>query len=407
MRASLTVARREVRALLDTPAGYVLLVVFLIVNAFLFFRQAYLTNTASLRPMLDLLPWLFLFFVPAVAMRTLAEDTRSGQLEVLLSQPLTEFELLLGKYFGATFFLWLALLATVPIPIGLSLASEAAWGPVVAQYVGAMLFAAGLAGVGVWASCITRSQITAFIVAVGVMFLLVLVGLNPLVVGLPPQLGAVAARLGVLSHFDSIGRGVVDLRDVIYFVSLAAVFLALAFGTLLGRKLARGQAPSRRLRLGVLLMVATLVVVNLLGGYIGGRLDLTPGRLYTLSEGSRSLAASLDDLVTIKVFASKELPAEVALLERDLADLLRDLRAAGRGKIRIVQSDPGDDTEARREARTLGSLPSSSMWSGARSCRSRKATSGWSSSTPIRATRSRSSSGQTTSSTASPPRSGV
>ncbi|MDH5282500.1 MAG: Gldg family protein [Gemmatimonadota bacterium] len=357
MRASLTVARREVRALLDTPAGYVLLTVFLIVNAFLFFRQAYLTNTASLRPMLDLLPWLFLFFVPAVAMRTLAEDTRSGQLEVLLSQPLTEFELLLGKYFGATFFLWLALLATVPIPVGLSLASESSWGPVVAQYIGAMLFAAGLAGVGVWASCITRSQITAFIVAVGVMFLLVLVGLNPLVVGLPPQLGAVAARLGVLSHFDSIGRGVVDLRDVIYFVSLAAVFLALAFGTLLGRRLAQGQAPARRLRLGVLLMVATLVVVNLLGGYIGGRLDLTPGRLYTLSEGSRSLARSLDDLVTIKVFASKELPAEVALLERDLADLLRDLRAAGGGRIRIVQSDPGDDAEARREARTLGVTP--------------------------------------------------
>jgi ABC-type uncharacterized transport system involved in gliding motility auxiliary subunit/ABC-type transport system involved in multi-copper enzyme maturation permease subunit len=357
MKASLTVARRELKALLDTPTGYVLLVVFLVINGFLFFRQAYLTNTASLRPMLDLLPWLFLFFVPAVAMRTLAEDTRSGQLEVLLAQPLTEFELLLGKYLGAAFFLWLALLATLPIPIGLSLASEASWGPVVAQYVGAMLFAGGLAGVGVWASCITRSQMTAFIVAVGVMFLLVLVGLNPLVVGLPPQLGAIAARLGVLSHFDSIGRGVIDLRDVIYFVSLAAIFLALAYGTLLGRKLARGQAPSHRLRVGVLLMVATLVVVNLLGGYIGGRLDLTPGKLYTLSPGSRALAGSLDDLVTIKVFASKELPAEVSLLERDLSDLLRDLRAAGKGKIRVIQTDPGDDTEARKEARTLGVNP--------------------------------------------------
>ena len=95
-----------------------------------------------------------------------------------------------------------------------------------------MLLAAGLAGVGVWASCLTRSQITAFIVAVAVMFLLMLVGLNPLVVGLPPQLGAIAARLGVLSHFDSIGRGVIDLRDAIYFVSLAGVFLALAYGAL-------------------------------------------------------------------------------------------------------------------------------------------------------------------------------
>ena len=133
-----------------------------------------------------------------------------------------------------------------------------------------------------WASSLTRSQITAFIVAAGLMFLLVLVGLDPLLVGLPPSLGAVAARIGVLSHFESLGRGVIDFRDVIYFVSLAGVFLALAYGALLGRKLAPG-AGTRRLRLGVGMLAASLVVVNLLGSYIGGRLDLTPGNAYTLS----------------------------------------------------------------------------------------------------------------------------
>ena len=96
MKAAWTIARRELKAMFDSPAGYVLLVVFLVINAFLFFRQAYLTNSASMRGMMDTLPWLLLFFVPAVAMRTLAEDSRSGQLEVLLSQPLTELELLLG-----------------------------------------------------------------------------------------------------------------------------------------------------------------------------------------------------------------------------------------------------------------------------------------------------------------------
>ncbi len=357
MKPILTVARRELKALFDSPTGYVLVIVFLVVNAFLFFRQAYLTSTASLRPMLDVLPWLFLFFVPAVAMRTLAEDARSGQLEVLLSQPITEFELLLGKYLGAVFFLWTAILLTLPIPLGLSLGAELAWGPVFAQYTGALLLSAGLAGVGVWASCMTRSQITAFIVAVAVMFLLVLVGLNPLVVGLPPVLGAIAARLGVLSHFDSIGRGVIDLRDAIYFLSLAAIFLTLAFGSLLARKLAAGQAPIRRLRVGVLLLVGLLVVVNLLGSYIGGRLDLTPGRAYTLAPATRSLLGSLPDIVTIKLFASEELPAEVALMKRDLDDLLRDLRAAGGGKVRVVERDPAKDPEAKRDAQTLGITP--------------------------------------------------
>lgn len=357
MKAIWTIARRELKALFDSPAGYVLLIVFLVINGFLFFRQAYLTNSATMRPMMDILPWLLLFFVPAVAMRTLAEDTRHGTLEVLLSQPINELQLLLGKYLGATLFLWLALLLTLVIPASLTLGAQIQWGAVAAQYVGAMLLAAGLAGVGVWASGIARSQITAFIVAVAVMFLLVLVGLNPLVVGLPAQLGIIAARLGVLSHFDSIGRGVIDLRDVVYFLSLAAIFLTLAYGSLMARKLATGQAPVRRLRVGVLLLVATLVVINLLGSYISGRLDLTPGRAYTLSPASKTLVSGLSDIVTIKLFASPELPAEVGLMKRDLDDLLGDLRTAGKGKIRIVERDPDADPAIKREAANLGITP--------------------------------------------------
>ncbi len=356
MRRIWTVASRELRALFDLPTGYVLLVVFLAINAFLFFRQAYLSNTASLRPMLDLLPWEFLFFVPAVTMRSLAEDIRGGQIEVVLAQPVSEMELLLGKYLGSVLFLWIALLLTFAVPLGLSAGADIPWGTVIGQYVGTALLAAGLAGIGVWASSLTRSQITAFIVAAGLMFLLVLVGLDPLLVGLPPGLGAVAARIGVLSHFESLGRGVIDLRDVIYFVSLAGVFLAFAYGALLGRKLAPG-AGSRRLRLGVAMLAASLIVVNLLGTHIGGRLDLTPGNAYTLSPATGRLVRDLDDIVTVKVFASQELPTEVALMKRDVDDLLRDLRSAGRGQVRIMERDPADDEAARREAESFGIQP--------------------------------------------------
>ncbi|HEU5039931.1 MAG TPA: Gldg family protein, partial [Gemmatimonadales bacterium] len=327
------------------------------INGFLFFRNAYLSDTASLRPMLDQLPWLFLFFVPAVTMRALAEDIRGGQIEVVLAQPLSELELVLGKYLGAVLFLWTALALTLVIPLGLSLGSDLPWGTIVAQYAGAALLAAGLAGIGVWASSLARSQITAFIVAAGVMFLLVLVGLDPLLVGLPPGLGAVAARIGILSHFDAMGRGVIDLRDVIYFVSLAGIFLALATGALLGRKLAPVSAAHRRLRLGVTLLTASLVVVNLVGGYIGGRLDLSPGRAYTLAPASRRIVRELDDLVTVTLYATRELPTEVALMKRDVDDLLRDLRSAGRGRLRVVERDPGEDETARREAETAGIQP--------------------------------------------------
>jgi ABC-2 type transport system permease protein len=206
----------------------------------------------------------------------------------------------------------------------------------------------------VWASSLARSQITAFIVAVGVMFALVLVGLDPLLVGLPPALGTIAARIGILSHFESMGRGVVDLRDVIYFLSLAGVFLAFATGALLGRKLAPASAAHRRLRLGVALLASSLVVVNLLGGYIGGRLDLSPGQAYTLAPASRHIVRDLDDLVTVTLYASRELPTEVALMKRDVDDLLRDLRSAGGGRLRVVERDPGADESVKREAETAG-----------------------------------------------------
>jgi ABC-2 type transport system permease protein len=145
-----------------------------------------------------------------------------------------------------------------------------------------------------------------------------------------------------------MGRGVIDLRDVIYFLSLAGIFLALAYGALLSRKLAPATGTRARLRLGVAMLATSLVVVNLLGSYIGGRLDLTPGQAYTLSPATREIARNLDDLVTVKVFASKELPTEVALMKRDLDDLLHDLRSAGNGRIRVVERDPAEDPAAKR-----------------------------------------------------------
>jgi len=357
LRTVWTIARRELRALLDHPMGYILLVVFVGVNNFLFFRQLEVMGLATLRPMLSLLPWLLLFLVPAVTMRALAEDIRGGTLEIVLAQPVTELELLLGKYLGQLLFLWLALAITLLVPIGLALGADVQVGVLVANYIGAALLIAGLTAVGVWASSVTPNQITAFIAAVAVTFALTLVGLDPLLVGLPPRLGAIATSLGVLSHFESVARGLIDLRDVMYFVSLAAAFLALSYYALLRRKLAPRGLAARRLRLGVGLLVALAVLVSLVIQPVSLRLDLTPGHAYTLARGSKTLLRNLPDLVTLKLFASSELPPEVAFLKRDVDDMLRDYRSAGRGKLRLTVRDPSSDTAAAREARTLG-IPS-------------------------------------------------
>ncbi len=357
MKAVWTIARRELRELLDHPMGYILLVLFLLANNFFFFRRAYLEAVASLRSMLDLLPWLLLLFVPAVTMRALSEDQRTGTIEVVLAHPVTELELLAGKYLGQLLFLWLALALTLPVPLALSLGADLQTGIVVAQYVGAGLLVAGLTGVGLWASSITPNQITAFIVAVAVMIVLILLGANSLIAGLPPALSNVAASLSVLTHFENITRGVIDLRDAVYFVTLAAMFLALAYLALAGRKLSPARATLRRLRLGTLLLAATLVIVNLFGRHIAGRLDLTPGNTYTLSPATKGMLRQVDDLVTIKLFISKDLPPEVAIVRRDLDDLLRDMQAAAGDNLRVQTLRPESGTQAESEARGLGIPP--------------------------------------------------
>ncbi len=357
MNAILTVARRELKALFDQPTGYILLIVFLAINDFLFFRQAYLFRVASLRPMLDLLPWLFLFFVPAVTMRSFAEDIRTGTIEVVLAQPLTELQLLIGKYLGQLLFVWFALALTLPIPVGLSLGADLHAGVIIAKYVGAGLLAAAFTAVGVWTSNLTRNQITAFVIGVAVMFMLILISLDPALVGLPPALNAMVGRLGVISHFRDIGRGVIDLRDAVYFVTVSGIFLSLAYLALMGLRLSHKGEPRRRLRMATVLVVAGLVIVNLFGRHIRGRLDLTPGRAYTLSSATRDLLRDLDDIVTMKFFASDELPPAVAMIRRDLDDLMRDYRNAGNGRVRVIVQDPADDSTALDDARSLGIPP--------------------------------------------------
>jgi ABC-type uncharacterized transport system involved in gliding motility auxiliary subunit/ABC-type transport system involved in multi-copper enzyme maturation permease subunit len=357
MKAVWRIARRELRSLFDHPMGYILLFVFIGLNDFLFFKTAYIQSTASLRPLLDLLPWMFLVFVPAVTMRALAEDQRSGVLEVILAQPVSEVELVAGKYVGQLLFIWLALALTLFIPIGLSVGADMQIGVIIAQYFGAALLAASLTGVGLWASSLSKNQVTAFIIAAAVTFLLIFLGTGVLLGSLPPLLGAVAANLGIVSHFDNITRGVIDLRDLVYFLSVAGVFLVLAYMVQMGRKLAPKGETLKRLRLGTALLIAAIVALNLFGRHIGGRLDLTPGKVYTLSPATKQLLGSLQDIVLLKFFASREMEPQFELRKRDIKDLLDDFRAAGSGMVRVTESDPASDSEVASEAQTLGIPP--------------------------------------------------
>ncbi len=352
IKNTFTIAKREFRSFFDQPTAYILLVVFLAANFFFYFKSVYLSGEATLRPMFDLLPWLLLFFVPAVTMRSLAEERARGTLELLHAQPIRGIDLLLGKFIGVMGFLAVAVAGTAGAFVALTVGSEPFGGVAVAQYVGAGLLTSGLVAIGLWTSAMTRNQITAFIVAVTVIFILIAITLDVVLLGMPSALAAVATKLGLLTHFDNIARGVIDLRDVVYYVSLTAAFLSLAHLALERERLNRGGRAYQRLRIGTVGVLAICLVVNLLGQHIRGRLDLTPGGAYTLSEPTRTVLRDLDDLVSIRLFASRDLPPQMALVRRDLDDLLSDYAASG-PNIEYSLLSPEGDNEDRAEADRL------------------------------------------------------
>ena len=354
MRRIKTVAQREVSGFFDHPTAYLLVVAFLGLGLFLTFRTIYAMGIATLRPFFDLLPWLFAIFIPAMTMRSLAEERRSGTLEWLLAHPLREVEVVLGKFIGNWIFVLAALAGTIPTAFGLLKISEADGGIMMAQYIGAALLAAQGVAIGLWASSLTRNQITAFMLAASVSFTLVIIGTPVVLVGLPPSLGVGVSNLSVLGHFHNVARGVVDLRDVTYFLSTAGLFLFMAVAIMSRERLSAERSAYRRLRTGTAALIAVVVVLNLLGGNIRGRFDLTQEGLYTLSDGTREILGGLDDIVTLKLVISDGLPAELQPTLRDVADLVADLRGAAGGQLVVENLNPNDDEEVAREARNLG-----------------------------------------------------
>ena len=354
MKRIMTVARREVAGFFDQPTAYILVVAFLALGLFLTFRTLYAAGIATLRPFFDLLPWLFAVFIPAMTMRALSEERRSGTLEWLLAHPIRETDVVVGKFLGNWFFVLIALAGTLPTAFGLLTLSEADGGIMMAEYIGGGLLAAQGVAIGLWASSLTRNQITAFIVAASVSFALLMIGTPVVLIGLPPGLGAAVSSLSVLGHFDNVARGVVDLRDVIYFVSTTGLFLFMAIGVVSRERLAVGRSAYGRLRKGTVALVAAVLLVNLLGSNIRGRLDLTQEGLYTLSDGTREILSGLDDIVTLKLVISDGLPAELQPTIRDVGDLVADLRRAAGGRLVVEELNPNDGNEASNEALSLG-----------------------------------------------------
>jgi ABC-2 type transport system permease protein len=225
------ILRRELGSYFATPLAYVFILIFLIViNALTFYLGGFFERgQADLDPFFTFHPWLYLFLIPALSMRLWAEERKSGSIELLMTQPITLWEAVLGKFFAAWIFAGVALALTFPIWITVNYLGNPDNGAIFAAYIGSLLLAGGFLAIGSCTSALTRNQVIAFILGVVTCFVFLLAG-YPLVLDVvkgvfPQAIVDMVASLSFLTHFQSIAKGVIDVRDLLYFGMLIAFFL--------------------------------------------------------------------------------------------------------------------------------------------------------------------------------------
>lgn len=227
MNTILALFKKEFKSYFVSPIAYVFIVVYLMITNFLFFQGFFIMNQADMRGYFDILPWIFLFFIPAITMRSWAEERKNRTLELLLTWPVSDVEVVVGKFLASFCLLAVVILLSLTVPITIALLGKPDFGPIIGCYLGSFLMGGAYLAIGLWVSSLTENQIVAFIVGVVVTFLLFIIGVPFVTMVMPSFLVPLCNYLSLGNHFASIGRGVVDSRDIIYYLSVIGFFLFL------------------------------------------------------------------------------------------------------------------------------------------------------------------------------------
>lgn len=231
MKAIWTIAKRELGAYFSSPVAYVFIVIFLLLAGFFTFLvgRFFERGVADLLPFFVWQPWLYLFLVPAVGMRLWSEELRLGTIELLLTMPVTPWQAILGKFLASWLFLLLAIFLTFPLVLTLAYLGHPDVGAILSGYAGSALLAGAFLAIACLTSALTRNQVISFVLSVVICLFLILSGWPPVTDAVinwaPAWLVDALASVGVMTHFDGFQRGVVDSRDLLFFLSIMVFFL--------------------------------------------------------------------------------------------------------------------------------------------------------------------------------------
>lgn len=355
MKNIFTIAKKEIASTFASPLAFVFLGTFLFVTLFVFFwvETFFSRNIADVRPLFAWLPILLIFLVAALTMRAWSEERRSGTIEFLLTLPVKTHELVLGKFLACMVLIGLSLLLTMGVPVTVSMMGSLDWGPVIGAYMAAILMAGAYASIGLFVSSKTDHQVVSLILTVVVCSVFYLVGAETVTDFFGYRAGEILKLFGAGSRFASIERGVIDLRDVYYYASIAAVFLTLNCFNLEYIKWAKGVRSVLHYRSFMMggLIIANFILANFWLDRIPHlRLDFTSEQLYSLSPATRQVVAQLQEPLLLRGYFSAKTHPLLAPLVPQIRDTLQEYQVLGQGRVRTEFVDPRENEELEAEA---------------------------------------------------------
>jgi len=228
--------KKEIRSYFNSPIAYIFITFFLAISSWIFFGSFFIYNQAEMRSFFGLMPWMFLFFIPAVTMKLWAEEKQLGTAEILMTLPIRDHEVVIGKFLASLGLLAITALFSLCIPISVIYLGNADGGTLICGYLGLLLMGGAYLAIGLFTSTLTKNQIIAFILGISVCFVLWIIGESFVLSRTPGWLFPIFSYLGLGTHYSSILRGVIDTRDIIYYLSIIGFFLYLSTLSVESRK---------------------------------------------------------------------------------------------------------------------------------------------------------------------------
>jgi len=349
------IATKEITLFFSSPIAYLFLATFSAVTLFVFFwgESFFARNIADVRPLFEWMPVLLIFLSSTLTMRLWSEERRSGTMEYVHTQAVPLWHFVTGKFIGCLVLLIVALLMTLPLPITVSIIGDMDWGPVCAGYVATLLMGAAYLSIGLFISARSDNQIVSLISACAVSGVFYLSGTSLITDFLGNQAGEWFRLLGTGSRFDSITRGVLDLRDLYYYISIILAFLALNTLALEKERWANDGLRSHHRQW---MMVTALLVLNAVGAnlWLGQlhnlRVDVTEGNQYSISEATQGYLNQLQEPLLIRGYFSGKTHPLLSPLVPQVRDLIREYEIAGKGRVRVEFIDPMSEPKLEEEA---------------------------------------------------------